>query len=209
MSPYSSEFFSQPSAEDRAHTPGRKLVADPEQIIQIAWKLFEKKGYDSSTMTDIANAAGISRRSLFNYFATKEALLYPGAQGYFAAFKAELDQRPADESLIASCTFCLAKLRSLAQETEAKFDPPSEVLRARLTDSAVRFSRDLWAQSMKQVLADRIGSGTNGEVKAGFVAALVAQAWTEAARIARDSNGKLSTHEAINPVLKSLGELLS
>src|SRR6185369_5508139 len=39
--------------------------------------LFEAKGYEQTTVADIAAAAEIGTRTFFGYFATKEELLFP------------------------------------------------------------------------------------------------------------------------------------
>ena len=44
------------------------------RIVQCARKLFNKKGFERTTTRDIAQAAGIAAGTMFNYFATKEAL---------------------------------------------------------------------------------------------------------------------------------------
>lgn len=44
-------------------------------IARAAVRLFEAKGYDATTMDEIAQAAGVSRPTVFNYFAHKEDIL--------------------------------------------------------------------------------------------------------------------------------------
>ena len=56
---------------------GRKPKATPDAIIAAAWELFEAKGFAETTMAEIAESAGLSRRSIFNYFPSKESLLFP------------------------------------------------------------------------------------------------------------------------------------
>jgi len=50
-------------------------VATREQIVDAARRLFAANGFDATTTRAIANAAGIATGTLFNYFATKEAIL--------------------------------------------------------------------------------------------------------------------------------------
>jgi AcrR family transcriptional regulator len=45
------------------------------RIFQAAMTLFEKKGFQETTIVDIAKAAKVSRGTVFNYFAYKEAIL--------------------------------------------------------------------------------------------------------------------------------------
>jgi AcrR family transcriptional regulator len=44
------------------------------KIVECAHKLFSDKGFEQTTTRDIAEAAGIAAGTMFNYFATKEAL---------------------------------------------------------------------------------------------------------------------------------------
>lgn len=48
------------------------LLAEYEQI---AWKLFAQYGFREVTVDEIAEAAGVSARTLFRYFPTKEDFL--------------------------------------------------------------------------------------------------------------------------------------
>ena len=43
-------------------------------LIDVARKLFAQKGLNGTTMNDIANESGISRRTLYVYFANKEEI---------------------------------------------------------------------------------------------------------------------------------------
>lgn len=46
-----------------------------EAIYQSAIRLFSEQGYAETTVLDIAHAAGVSRGTVFNYYAYKEAIL--------------------------------------------------------------------------------------------------------------------------------------
>jgi len=59
-------------------TPRRYYMATidtREQIIKVARKLFAQKGIENITMSDIANEAKRSRRTVYTYFQSKEELL--------------------------------------------------------------------------------------------------------------------------------------
>lgn len=53
----------------------RKKVRIREQIAATAIRMFLESGFDQVSITDIARAAEVSRRTLFAYFATKEDLV--------------------------------------------------------------------------------------------------------------------------------------
>ncbi len=45
-----------------------------QKIITVAAQLFEQQGYDNTTMEQIAEAADVARKTLYNYFPVKEAI---------------------------------------------------------------------------------------------------------------------------------------
>jgi AcrR family transcriptional regulator len=46
-----------------------------QEIADVALQLFTERGYETVTIDDIAAAAGLSRRSVFRYFSTKEDIV--------------------------------------------------------------------------------------------------------------------------------------
>jgi AcrR family transcriptional regulator len=78
------------------------------ELAQLAVDLFVEKGYDETTIDDLAAAAGMSKRTFFRYFASKEELVM-GKYEYFGEQLAEdLAARPADEPVWVSLrqVFC-------------------------------------------------------------------------------------------------------
>src|ERR1039457_1006608 len=63
----------------------RKRDFNIKQIRDGAIDLFVEKGFDETTIDDIAQAAGISNRSFFRYFSSKSDLMGYGVLTYGAA----------------------------------------------------------------------------------------------------------------------------
>lgn len=61
-----------------SRTRGRPVEIDSARLSRIAVGLFAERGYDAVSAAEIAEAAGISRRSLFRYFPTKADLVWDG-----------------------------------------------------------------------------------------------------------------------------------
>ena len=59
----------------QAGHPGRRRVTSREELEQAAFTLFAARGFDATTVDEIAAAAGIGRRTFFRYFPSKESLL--------------------------------------------------------------------------------------------------------------------------------------
>ncbi|EFL10419.1 predicted protein [Streptomyces sp. AA4] len=66
-------------------------------MIDAATDLFERNGYDETTIADIAAAAEIGTRTFFSYFASKEELLFPDAESRVEALLAALANRAPDD----------------------------------------------------------------------------------------------------------------
>ena len=57
----------------------RKKERTRQALIDAAAELFERRGYEKTTIAEIAAAADISTRTFFSYFASKEELVFPEA----------------------------------------------------------------------------------------------------------------------------------
>jgi len=61
--------------EAKSDIPGRNRAdARQEQLIEIACRLFARKGYDGTSLRDIAEEAKITKAALYYHFPNKEAL---------------------------------------------------------------------------------------------------------------------------------------
>jgi AcrR family transcriptional regulator len=87
---------SAPGLRERKKERTRRLLAD------VALDLFETRGYDRTTVDDIAAAADVSPRTFFRYFAAKDEALFDRAGDVQVQFRALLSSRPADEPLLVS-----------------------------------------------------------------------------------------------------------
>jgi AcrR family transcriptional regulator len=78
----------------------RKKVRTREAIIDAALDLFERKGYDATTVEDIAAAADVSPRTFFRYFESKLDLIMARSGENQTGVGPMLAARPAGEPLL-------------------------------------------------------------------------------------------------------------
>src|SRR5436305_7605481 len=71
-------------------------------LARTAIELFAAKGYDNTTLDEVAAAAGVSRRTLFNYFRNKEDLALSSLAEQGELIASRLAERPADEDAWAA-----------------------------------------------------------------------------------------------------------
>ena len=76
----------------------RKKLRTREQITEAAIRLFAERGFDGTTVDDIAEAADVSRRTFFRYFARKEDVVLAWKQEAAEELRRALAQRPAGEA---------------------------------------------------------------------------------------------------------------
>jgi AcrR family transcriptional regulator len=72
----------------------RKKAESRAAIIQAALELYRERGFDSVTIDQIAERAGVARRTYFRYFATKEAVVVDRRLQQLAKFKELLASAP-------------------------------------------------------------------------------------------------------------------
>ena len=114
----------------------RKRRETLERIAETGLKLFAEKGYDATTLEDVAAAADISPRTFFYYFKTKDEILkYWQGSGILGALRPALLAEPVNQSPLEAVENCLLKLMS-RYETEKsvivdRIFNSSETLRAR------------------------------------------------------------------------------
>ncbi len=73
-----------------------------EELTQLAQSMFVEKGYDETTIDDLAAAAGMSRRTFFRYFTSKEELVVGKYEVLGERLAEDLASRPADEPIWTS-----------------------------------------------------------------------------------------------------------
>lgn len=73
----------------------RRLVRD--QLGEAALHLVARQGYEETTVEQIVAAAGVSRRTFFRYFKSKEDVVVESVSDIGDAIRAELAARPAQE----------------------------------------------------------------------------------------------------------------
>ena len=78
----------------------RKKERTRQEIADAALLLFAKRGFDAVTVADVAREAEVSEQTVYNYFKTKESLVFDEDAAFEARFVAMVRDRPKTKSLI-------------------------------------------------------------------------------------------------------------
>jgi len=112
---------------DSANTRIGRRTATSHRISVCAQRLAEERGFDGFTMDDLAEAAGVSRRTLFNYYSGKVDATLGAAPGPGDELLAEFRAGGPTGDLVAD----LVSLAKAVQST-AEFDRADEARSRRL-----------------------------------------------------------------------------
>ena len=82
------------------------------ELEDVALRLFELRGFDEVTVDDIASEAGISVRTFYRYFPTKDDVLQVQIDRRSTALRVALVARPADEAPLRSLRLALETVLS-------------------------------------------------------------------------------------------------
>jgi AcrR family transcriptional regulator len=118
-------------------------------LARTATELFAAKGYDNTTVEEVAAAAGVSRRTLFNYFRNKEDLALSGLSEQGESIAARLAARPAKEDAWTSLRAAFQVLEEIEITPERRLEMitllfGNESLRAGHAEKQARW-QDLFA----------------------------------------------------------------
>ena len=100
-----------------------------EAIAGAAMGLFVKRGFDHVTVAEIAAAAGVSEKTVFNYFPSKEDIFFDEVPAQLEELLAAIRDRSPGESLVSV-------LHRLQHEKAARMTSPQFAVFARVLDSS-------------------------------------------------------------------------
>lgn len=118
-----------------------------ERIASEAMRLFARRGFDRVTVAEVAEAAEVSEKTVFNYFPTKEDLFFDEVPARLAALAAAVRERPRGQSAIGALRALQAneapRLTSEQFATFARILEDSPALRAKELEVMRTFSEAL------------------------------------------------------------------
>src|SRR5690242_19030312 len=79
-----------------------KKLQTRQDISDRAMQLFAQRGFDRVTVAEVAAAAGVSEKTVFNYFPTKEDLVFDEVPAREARLVDSIRGRGSGESIVAA-----------------------------------------------------------------------------------------------------------
>lgn len=168
----------------------RKKQETRELLVEAAWALFDRHGFDQVTVDDIAAEADVSPRTFFRYFGSKEAVLFGDQEPMLDEVRVAIASRPPSEPALVAVR---ESLLSLAHHHER--NRPAHLARARLAADAPAIGayqrtvlQPAWEDALAEGLADHLGVVVDRDLRPRLIAgvAIAAAAAALSAWLAED-----------------------
>jgi TetR/AcrR family transcriptional regulator, regulator of mycofactocin system len=141
---------------------GRRRTTTPDHITDVAIDLFTARGFAEVSVDDVAHAAGIARRTLFRYYASKNAILWGDFDAHLAHLQGLLDNVDPRVPLGKALRAALLAFNTFDECETARHRQRMRVIlqTAELQDYSMTMYAG-WREVMAGFVARRLGVGTS------------------------------------------------
>lgn len=142
----------------RGAAMGRHPSTSRAELSRIALGLFIDRGFDETTVEDVASAAGIGRRTFFRYFDSKNDLPWGDFEGLVEQMRRFLGDLPADLPLVEALRAAVITFNRLPPEEIPSHRQRMELLLhvpALVAHSGLRYTA--WRRVVAEYAARRLG----------------------------------------------------
>ncbi|MEV7526810.1 TetR family transcriptional regulator [Streptomyces sp. NPDC091371] len=161
----------------------RRLVSN--ELTEAALQLLAVKGFDAVTVDEIVAAAGVSKRTFFRYFASKEDVVVQFLADMGTGIRAELAARPAQETPSESLRHAISvPIAACGDHSERALRVVQLILRTPALHARFLERQAQWRDELAQELTTRTGpdAGLYPQLAAGMTLTAfdaVLQRWSD------------------------------
>ena len=166
-----SQLDSKPAEGSPPDRRERKKARTRRDLVEAAVRLFDERGFEGTTIEDITNAADVSPRTFFRYFASKEEILFSEHEPNVDDLRKRLTDCPDGEPLLVSVREATLTIADHIEENK-----DFQLLRIRLTSEsptvgayALRVQQD-WVGISARILAERLGVNVHTDLRPTLIA---------------------------------------
>jgi TetR/AcrR family transcriptional regulator, regulator of mycofactocin system len=153
---------------------GRRRITSRAELEQVAFDLFDRQGFERTTIDDIASAAGIGRRTFFRYFPSKNDVVWGDFDGELDRMRRRLKAAPPDERVLDSVRRAIVEFNRIPPEqVPAHRRRMDLILRvpALQAHSTLRYAA--WRQVIADFVAERTGREPGGLIPQAIAYAML------------------------------------
>jgi AcrR family transcriptional regulator len=184
----------------------RKQELVRAELFNAAWQLFGERGYEATTVAEIAAAAGVSRRTFFRYYASKEDVLIETTDELAEAMLAAMAERPADEPPLVAIERALAPVLQAQLAQSERLQTIIKLLRGSRTLRRAMLERHaLLEERLAVQIAVRLGTDAAGDTTPALLAFIARAMMDTAFNVAHD-HGRNDAAALVRELFNKLGE---
>ena len=183
----------------------RKKQRTRETIARVALQLFAERGYEHTTVAEVADAAEVSKRTIFAYFESKEDILFGDVPALLGHLRQTLEQRPPGSTTVEALRDFLS--------SGAPIDD-NALLRQKIVnaDERLRLSKRARFGRVEQLIAESIAKDLQAgpdDVRPLLVAASITAALTTMSDRLVTESGEPVSHAQATAILEEVLEFSS
>ena len=183
----------------------RKKQQTRERIASVALELFAERGYDHTTLAEIAEAADVSPRTIFAYFQSKEDILFCDEPLMYERLEQTLMERAPGQTTVDALRVFVASFHEADEQA---------VLRKRIIGASegLRNSERARSAPMEELItasiAQDLGDVGPDDIRPRLIAASVTAAFSAVRDRLQDESGEPLPYEQALEILDQVLEFL-
>jgi AcrR family transcriptional regulator len=154
-----------------------------DELRRCALARFAKEGFDRANVADICADAGVTERTFFRHFPTKESVLFEDYASRLGWFRAALAVRPRGEPLLASVHVAIESFPDDREVVRQVALARTGLLSGRVIESQLRRIQGDFARAIAEHAEARLPRGKSRALRAAVVGEAVAGALVSALRL--------------------------
>jgi AcrR family transcriptional regulator len=147
-----------------------------EALRQAALKSFARKGFVNVTVTELAREAGVTERTFFRHFPTKEAVLFQDYESQLEWLAEALSRRPSSESLFDAVLASVAAFPYDVEVVRQAAIARTELISADRIAAHLRVVQSSFARVLTEFVRDRNRDAPNIDLGAEVAGSALAAA---------------------------------
>jgi AcrR family transcriptional regulator len=177
----------------------RKKQQTREALEATAWRLFQRKGYDETTIEDITDAVDVSTRTFFRYFDSKEAVLFGDWRSNLDRITGLIVSRPPEEPPLKALYESAQQFIEFIEPNEPRLLMRNELARnsRKIGDYERNVINPEFERVVAEALAQRLGVDAESDPRPSIIAAVAVAAYNAARKMWVASGGERSMAELL------------
>lgn len=183
----------------------RKKQQTREKIEHVALRLFAERGYEETTLAEIADAADISPRTIFSYYDSKEDILFCNEGELLDQLEQKLEHRPPGTTTVDA----IREFISLIPETDEQAKLRKQIVtRTPALQMKIRAHVAQLEPLLTESIAKDLDAGPD-DIRPRLLAASMTAAFTTVRdRLMETEAGEPITHEQVMGILDEVLEFM-